>query len=1175
MRQYFHLEECSVFSLVHPLKFLLCNAQILLFLLVPSDPSLTNPPQLIRIDLGKPSVVDTIPLPIQSLFQSNIRSQQNSIPPEIHRIHCDPTGRHVLVSLQSGDNYYVSLSIPSLNQQKTAAQVAAKRGTQSAVLGPAVKHLPKLKGLVITAVGWHFSSYNGLQLNSTKEIILGTSTGDLFTTMIVDNSSQEASSDLSIAAAFSRIDRSAPDRYLKPLYHLPDSPGLCDVTGIWWDAWYQHSGQSKVSKRALAIVTTHNRLYQFVDQVGLVKGRRDDEDSSEGILERLFSSYKSGRVMSKSLELPEPIKNSELVVFQSSISDKTGIEDDTNPTPIVSWLTGAGIYHGEITYEALEAGDGVIVSPQLMPYPTTGSTMEPSSPSLLRPTLSDLPISSATPLSFTCTEYHFVVLYHDRIRVISRLDSQVVHEELLNLEAGEEVIAMTSDPVHHTYWVYSSDSIFEMVVKDEARDVWKIYLSRQAFDMALRFAKNPEDRDKVLIGQADSYLQQRKFIPAAQIYAQCSKSFEEVVLGFIDKGERDALRYYLISRLERLRRQDLTQRMMLATWLTEIYLAKINSLEDMATSEDSPDEVANIKAEQSLIEDELQQFLRTYKANLDLRATYDLITTHGRREVMIYYANLVGDHERIIRHYIFEEDWKKAIESLGRQEDLELYYRFAPVLVNNDVRSATTAFIRQPRLDVKRLIPALILSRSTLARKQKTGSENDVDIVIDYLKFVISRLNNCDAPVHNALLSLYATQPRTDEASLLRFLATTPDNPYTGKPYYDLDYALRVCKANKKLQSCGLIYGKMGLYESSVDLALQTGDLELAKINADKPEDDVFLRKKLWLKIAEYVVHHQKDIKAAMSLLESTDLLKIEDILPFFPDFVVIDDFKQDICDALDNYSVHIQALKQDMEEANRSAELIKSDLSKLSSRFLVINQDDECSLCEETLTTRQFYLFPCQHSFHADCLIKEVTKHMPPHQLRRMVTLQNKLSQVKTDRGRGGIGSEVGSLLSDSKKLALASVQGLDQVRKLIIPDTLVEVIGGGVGALARLKKGATLVNESSSLNDSIRASSPVSLARSSSSNSTSNQPLSNQQRPKMIKSNTNTNTINPTDNSNIISVQKSNSKDSNQKKMDTKEIQKWKDELDELLASKCVLCEWALNSIDKGFILNGEVDI
>jgi hypothetical protein len=53
----------------------------------------------------------------------------------------------------------------------------------------------------------------------------------------------------------------------------------------------------------------------------------------------------------------------------------------------------------------------------------------------------------------------------------------------------------------------------------------------------------------------------------------------------------------------------------------------------------------------------------------------------------------------------------------------------------------------------------------------------------------------------------------------------------------------------------------MGLYENSVDLALEKGDLELAKLNADKPEDDDLLRKKLWLKIAKYEVVTRSDVK--------------------------------------------------------------------------------------------------------------------------------------------------------------------------------------------------------------------------------------------------------------------------------------------------------------------------
>ena len=46
-----------------------------------------------------------------------------------------------------------------------------------------------------------------------------------------------------------------------------------------------------------------------------------------------------------------------------------------------------------------------------------------------------------------------------------------------------------------------------------------------------------------------------------------------------------------------------------------------------------------------------------------------------------------------------------------------------------------------------------------------------------------------------------------------------------------------------------------------MDLALEKGDLELAKHNADMPEDDDALRKKLWLKIAKYVVQDKQDIK--------------------------------------------------------------------------------------------------------------------------------------------------------------------------------------------------------------------------------------------------------------------------------------------------------------------------
>lgn len=107
-----------------------------------------------------------------------------------------------------------------------------------------------------------------------------------------------------------------------------------------------------------------------------------------------------------------------------------------------------------------------------------------------------------------------------------------------------------------------------------------------------------------------------------------------------------------------------------------------------------------------------------------------------------------------------------------------------------------------------------------------------------------------------------------------------------------------------------------------------------------------------------------------MRFLDNTDLLKIEDILPFFPDFVVIDDFKDEICTALEGYSNHIDVLKGEMDEATHNAESIKQDIAALQKRFITLDTSEKCSVCRQILMTRQFYVFPCQHTFHADCLI-------------------------------------------------------------------------------------------------------------------------------------------------------------------------------------------------------------
>ena len=89
----------------------------------------------------------------------------------------------------------------------------------------------------------------------------------------------------------------------------------------------------------------------------------------------------------------------------------------------------------------------------------------------------------------------------------------------------------------------------------------------------------------------------------------------------------------------------------------------------------------------------------------------------------------------------------------------------------------------------------------------------------------------------------------------------------------------------------------------------------------------------------------------------------------------IIDDFKEEIANALEGYSAQIDALKAEMDEATRNADAMKDSIAGLKNRFVTVDASDRCSVCGLGLLVRQFYVFPCQHTFHADCLISQVSQ--------------------------------------------------------------------------------------------------------------------------------------------------------------------------------------------------------
>lgn len=53
--------------------------------------------------------------------------------------------------------------------------------------------------------------------------------------------------------------------------------------------------------------------------------------------------------------------------------------------------------------------------------------------------------------------------------------------------------------------------------------------------------------------------------------------------------------------------------------------------------------------------------------NLDRATVYDLISSHGRSDLLLHYASVVGDFGRIVAYWIQEEDWQAALLAMARQ----------------------------------------------------------------------------------------------------------------------------------------------------------------------------------------------------------------------------------------------------------------------------------------------------------------------------------------------------------------------------------------------------------------------------------------------------------------------------------------------------------------------------
>lgn len=809
------------------------------------------------------------------------------------------------------------------------------------------KQLSRLKGVGIESIGWNPS----LPTASTREILVGASDGNVYETYIEQSNE------------FYRRE----EKYLKAVYKIPDGP----VTGLWVDALEERPDVRRI------FLASSNRLLHFAGRIG-----RHGQEGSGSIFTKLFET--------EAPTVQEGTDNASSAPSALVVSPDPPSADDSIADRTFAWLTGPGIIYGSLQSSSDIASLGVRTYNNAKAFDRLKIPASENASGRKRPTRDAIQ-------GIALTQWHILAFVEGRIVAINRLDESIVYDQLV-LDPGQSAIGLFADQKKNTFWLFTMQEIFEIVVNDEDRDVWKIMLKDQKFDLALRYAHGAAQKDAVATASGDYLIGKEQFLEAAAVYGKSSKPFEEVALTFIDHDERDALRKYLLTKLSAYRKSSIMQRVMIASWLIEVFMSKLNELDDTITTKAqlvaAQTNTAETKDELTTVRSEFRDFVNKYKGDLDKKTTYDIINSHGREQELLSYAMAINDYNFVLSYWIQKEKWPEALDILKKQTDPSIFYRYSSVLMTHVPAELVDIMMRHPDLNPRNLIPALLNYTKT---SQGPLSQNQA---ARYLLFCINRLNSIDSAIHNTLISIYASHPSPHESALLSYLSAQSSHP---PPSYDADFALRLCIQHSRVSSCVHIYSMMGQYASAVALALKHNDIDLAIIIADRPADsNPALRKKLWLAVAKKVISQQGtgSIKTAIDFLKRCDLLRIEDLIPFFPDFVVIDDFKDEICSALESYSRHIDTLKTEMDESAATAESIKEDIKSLDRRYALVEPGEGCRVCSLPLLSRQFFVFPsCQHGFHSDCLGKKVVEGSG-------LTTRGRIRELQASIGRGGSGA-------------------------------------------------------------------------------------------------------------------------------------------------------------------------
>ena len=633
------------------------------------------------------------------------------------------------------------------------------------------------------------------------------------------------------------------------------------------------------------------------------------------------------------------------------------------------------------------------------------------------------------PISVVHTVNHIFILYEDCLTVFSKISSNIVHTEYLDKKYDLMILDQYAKD-NGILLLSSKKEIAQISLKNENVDIWRDYIYIKDYTKAKVFCPEKlQKRITRLDAEREFKINKITKIASANTYALSDEKFEIICLKYLKGGDFDALlaylEFYKIWNLKEdnknLKNEEILQLNLIIAFMIEIYFIKENTDKKNKTN----------------LMDDIMALIRSNKKYIIPELIYPILLDFGKFEEYIDFFSLLQDYKRVVAHqinqgkidkaldYIIEiagyliddpKEYMNLLKSLGNafSENIRDFFQNEPknafyflneiliqynVEINNLIENVVIALMSRTNKDINKSKYKKLLTQEE--RKKFDEEKECILLNLKKLKdgnFLYSNIKKQIKGQINNINNLYILYLTLDPSNkntlntLLKNFLLSETNNKKALISFPLDYVNNLLKDNKIAYS--LILALMEKYSEAISYILNRNgkekkedkdnekkELETAELIANKAPGKR-LKKDLWIQIFKYIeeknnknkVNNEDKISQILKFINKSKVLKIEDLFPYIPDSINIEELQKLTFEYNSKYAKNINEIKENIKSYNITTENIKKDINNLKKKSMEIKYNQfKCAICNELIRNKRIYLFPCGHMFDMDCIRKRL----------------------------------------------------------------------------------------------------------------------------------------------------------------------------------------------------------